>query len=193
MELLILASLILLNGLFAMSEVALLTARKTRLTALARRGDRLAAAAVALGAEPTRFLSTIQIGITSIGLVSGIVGEAVFAAPLAAWLQSLGLEQTASSVVATGIVVITITYVSIVVGEIVPKRLGQHGAEGIARLVAWPMQGLALISSPFVHLVSASTDAILKPLLRLLRIHTEEFGPQTVSYTHLTLPTNSRV
>ena len=181
MELLILASLILLNGLFAMSEVALLTARKTRLTALARRGDRLAAAAVTLGAEPTRFLSTIQIGITSIGLVSGIVGEAVFAAPLAARLQSLGLEQTASSFVATGIVVITITYVSIVVGEIVPKRLGQHGAEGIARLVAWPMQGLALISSPFVHLLSASTDAILKPVLRLLRIHTEEFGPQALS------------
>ena len=181
MELLILASLILLNGLFAMSEVALLTARKPRLAALARRGDRLAAAAVRLGAEPTRFLSTIQIGITSIGLLSGIVGEAVFAAPLADWFRSFGLEHTPSSVAATAIVVLSITYVSIVVGEIVPKRLGQHSAEGIARLVAWPMHGLARISAPFVHLLSASTDAILKPLLRLLRIRTEEFGAQALS------------
>jgi Mg2+/Co2+ transporter CorB len=181
MELLILATLILLNGLFAMSEVALLTARRPRLTALARQGDRLAAAAVRLGAEPTRFLSTIQIGITSIGLVNGIVGEAVFAAPLAVWFQSFGLEHTPSSIAATAIVVISITYVSIVVGEIVPKRLGQHGAEGIARLVAWPMHALALISAPFVHLLSASTDAILKPLLRLLRIRTEEFGAQALS------------
>jgi magnesium and cobalt exporter, CNNM family len=181
MELLVLATLILLNGLLAMSEVALLTARKPRLAALAKHGDRLAAAAVRLCAEPTRFLSTIQIGITSIGLLSGIVGEAVFAAPLAAWFQSFGLEHTPSNVAATAIVVLSITYLSIVVGEIVPKRLAQHSAEGIARLVAWPMRGLALVSSPFVHLLSASTDAILKPLLGLLRIRTGEFGAQALS------------
>ena len=181
MELLVLATLILLNGLLAMSEVALLTARKPRLAALAKHGDRLAAAAVRLCAEPTRFLSTIQIGITSIGLLSGIVGEAVFAGPLAAWFQSFGLEHTSSNVAATAIVVLSITYLSIVVGEIVPKRLAQHSAEGIARLVAWPMRGLALVSSPFVHLLSASTDAILKPLLRLLRIRTGEFGAQALS------------
>jgi Mg2+/Co2+ transporter CorB len=181
MELFVLATLILLNGLFAMSEVALLTARRPRLTTLAKHGDRLAAAAVRLGAEPTRFLSTIQIGITGIGLLNGIVAEAVFAAPLAVWFQSLGLEPKAGGVAATAVVVIAVTYVSIVVGEIVPKRLGQHSAEGIARLVAWPMQGLALISAPFVHLLSASTDAILKPLLRLLRIRAEEFGAQALS------------
>src|SRR5512134_2694269 len=104
MEILILASLILLNGLFAMSEVALLTARKPRLATLARNGDLLAAAAVKLAEEPTRFLSTVQIGITSIGLLSGIVGEAVLAAPLAVWFQSaLGLEQKTSGIAATAV------------------------------------------------------------------------------------------
>lgn len=181
MEILILASLILLNGVFAMSEVALLTARMSRLATLADQGDTLAAAAVKLSKEPTRFLSTIQIGITSIGLLNGILGEAVFAAPLSAWLQSLGLEQKASSIVATAVIVISITYFSIVVGELVPKRLGQHNAEGIARLVAWPMRSLAMISAPFVHLLSASTDALLRPLLRLLRIRPQVSGSQPLS------------
>lgn len=181
MEILILISLILLNGIFAMSEVALLTARRSRLTTLAGRGDALAAAAARLAEEPTRFLSTIQIGITSIGLLSGIVGEAVFAAPLAAWFQSLGAEQKASGVAATAVVVLCITYFSIVIGELVPKRLGQHNAEGIAKLAAWPMRILALISAPFVHLLARSTDAILKPLLRLLGIRHHETGAQALS------------
>jgi Mg2+/Co2+ transporter CorB len=178
---LILASLILLNGVLAMSEVALLTARKPRLATLANQGDRLAAAAVKLSEEPTRFLSTIQIGITSIGLLNGIVGEAVLAAPLGEWLRSVGLEEKASGILATAIVVVSITYVSIVVGELVPKRLGQHNAEGIARLVAWPMRALAMASAPFVHLLSSSTDAILKPLLKLLRIEHQESGTQALS------------
>lgn len=181
MELAILAILILLNGLFAMSEVALLMARKSRLTSLAARGDRLAAAAARLAEHPSRFLSTIQIGITSIGLLSGIVGEAVFAAPLALWLQAQGLEAKASGIVATGIVVISITYFSIIFGELVPKRLGQHNAEGIARLVAWPMRLLALASAPFVSLLAASTDALLRPLLWLLRIKPQEGGAQPLS------------
>ncbi|OGA27167.1 MAG: hypothetical protein A3F77_04980 [Betaproteobacteria bacterium RIFCSPLOWO2_12_FULL_67_28] len=181
MELLILSCLILLNGSLAMAEVALLTARRTRLATQAASGDRLAAAAARLGAEPTRFLSTIQIGITSIGLLNGIVGEAVLAPPLSAWLQSMGLEQKASAIVATILVVISVTYFSIVVGELVPKRLGQHNAEGIAKLVVWPMQALAMVTAPFVHLLAASTDAILKPLLRLLRIREEESGAQPLS------------
>jgi magnesium and cobalt exporter, CNNM family len=181
MEILLLACLILLNGAFAMSEVALLTARRPRLAALAKHGDSLAAAAAKLAADPTRFLSTIQIGITSIGLLNGIIGEAVFAAPIDAWLQSVGLEPKVSGVIATALVVIAVTYVSIVVGELVPKRLGQYNAEGIARLVAWPMRSLAVISAPFVHLLSASTHAILNPLLRLLRIRTEDSGAQPLS------------
>ncbi|MCE9638594.1 MAG: CNNM domain-containing protein [Betaproteobacteria bacterium] len=184
MEVLILFSLILLNGVFAMSEVALLTASKQRLQAQARGGDLLAAAAVRLGLEPTRFLSTIQIGITSIGLLSGIYGEAVLAAPLAKWLETFGIDPRTSSIVSTAIVVVTVTYVSIVVGEIVPKRLGQYNAEKIARLVAWPMRILAIASAPFVHLLSASTDAILKPVLRLLGIN-EVAGSQPLSPTEL--------
>jgi Mg2+/Co2+ transporter CorB len=181
MELAILAFLIFLNGLFAMSEVALLTARRSRLTSLAGHGDGLAAAAARLVEEPTRFLSTIQIGITSIGLLNGIVGEAILSGPLSAWLQAQGLEAKLSGYAATAMVVVVITYFSIVLGELVPKRLGQHNAEGIARLVAWPMRALAGISAPFVHLLAASTDAILRPLLRLLRIRPQAGGAQPLS------------
>jgi Mg2+/Co2+ transporter CorB len=170
MEILILAGLIVLNGAFAMAEVALLTSRKSRLEALAKQGDALAAAAVRLGRDPTRFLSTIQIGITSIGLLNGIVGEAILGAQFSAWLQgSVGLEAKTAGIVSTAGIVIAITYVSIVIGELVPKRLGQHNAEGIARIVAYPMRWLAIGSAPFVHLLSASTNAILNPLVRLLR------------------------
>lgn len=185
MEMLIVFSLILLNGLFAMSEVALLTARRSRLETLANSGDPLATAAVKLSANPTRFLSTIQIGITSIGLLAGIFGEAVFAAPLSAWIQTFGIEPRASSIAATAIVVICITYFSIVLGELVPKRLGQHNAEAIARLVAWPMHTLATISAPFVHLLSISTDTLLKPLLKLMGIQPDEGGPQALSAEEL--------
>jgi len=181
MDVLLLASLILLNGLFAMSEVALLTARRPRLAALAKRGDSRAATAIQLAEQPTRFLSTIQIGITSIGLLNGIVGEAVFAPPLAAWLSRAGLEEPTSRIVATILVVLVITYVSIVIGELVPKRLGQHNAEGTARLVAYPMRWLARVSAPFVHLLSTSTDAILKPLLVLLRIRADDSANQPLS------------
>jgi len=168
MEILIIASLILLNGAFAMSEVALLTARKPRLETRAKQGDALAASALALARDPTRFLSTIQIGITSIGILNGIVGEAFLSTPVSAWLQAtLLLAPKTANVVATVGIVVVITYVSIVVGELVPKRLGQHNAEGIACLVAWPMRVLATMSAPFVTLLSASTHAILNPLLRL--------------------------
>jgi Mg2+/Co2+ transporter CorB len=170
-QFLILVGLILLNGLFAMSEVALLTARKPALQALAKQGDRMAAAALQLAEHPTRFLSTIQIGITSIGILNGVIGEAFFAPSVSAWLiGALGLLPTTASVVATAVLVIGITYLSIIAGELVPKRLGQHYAIGIARLAAWPMLWLARISAPFVVLLSVSTDAVLKPLLRLLRL-----------------------
>jgi magnesium and cobalt exporter, CNNM family len=181
METMILAFLILLNGFFAMSEVALLTARHSRLATLARNGDALAAAAVKLGAEPTRFLSTVQIGITLIGLLNGIFSSAVFAEPLAEWLQSVGMEDGPSTFVSTLLIVIVVTYVTIVVGELVPKRLGQHNAEGIARLVALPMRLLAWITAPFVHLLSASTNALLHLLLKLLRIKPQDSGPQPLS------------
>ncbi|MHB8788787.1 MAG: hemolysin family protein [Desulfobulbaceae bacterium] len=162
MEIFILMALILLNGVFAMSEIALVTARRSRLVRLAEDGDNSATIAIRLGAEPTRFLSTIQIGITAIGILNGIVGEAALAEPFAAWLQSLGVEQQISSVVATFLVVVVITYFSIVIGELVPKRIGQFNAEGIARLMARPISVLARLSRPFVYLLSISTDGLLR-------------------------------
>src|SRR5215207_6370272 len=110
MEILLLFGLIVLNGVFAMSEIALVTAKRAHLQKLVDDGDSSAAAALQLGEDPTRFLSTIQIGITSIGILNGIVGEAVLAAPLAHWLHTLGLEQQASEVSSTALVVIVITY-----------------------------------------------------------------------------------
>ena len=164
MEILFLIALIVLNGMFAMSEIALVTARRARLARLAEDGDAAAAVAMKLHDDPTRFLSTVQIGITSIGILSGIVGEAALAQPLALWLQSLGLEPEASRIASTALVVVVITYVSIVVGELVPKRIGQFNPEGIARRVARPMHLLAILARPFVRLLAGSTDAILRLL-----------------------------
>jgi putative hemolysin len=164
MEILVLIALILLNGMFAMSEIALVTAKRSRLAKLAEDGDASSAIALRLGEEPTRFLSTIQIGITAIGILSGIVGQAALATPFAVWLQTLGIEQEASEAGATLLVVVVITYVSIVIGELVPKRIGQFNAEGIARMMARPISALAIASRPFVKLLSVSTDGLLRIL-----------------------------
>jgi putative hemolysin len=164
MEIFLLVALIVLNGVFAMSEIALVTARRARLAKLAEDGDGAAAVAMQLGEDPTRFLSTIQIGITSIGILNGIVGEAALAGPLAVWLQGRGADRDLSEIGATVLVVVVITYVSIVVGELVPKRIGQINPEGIARLVARPMNWLAILSRPFVLLLSNSTALLLRLL-----------------------------
>lgn len=166
MEIVLLLGLVVLNGLFAMSEIALVTARKARLMKLAAEGDRAAEIALKLGEDPTRFLSTVQIGITSIGILSGIVGETVLAEPFALWLRGAGMTPVSANLLSTVIVVVGVTYVSIVVGELVPKRVGQINPEPIALLVARPMQLLALITRPFVVLLSVSTHV----LLRLLRV-----------------------
>lgn len=155
-------ALILLNGLFAMSEIALITARRTQLQNLAQAGDNAAIAAIELGDDPNQFLSTIQIGITLIGIMNGIIGEAALARPFGIWIQTLGVEAPFSGYLATGLVVISITYFSIVLGELVPKRLGQIKPEPIARLVARPMLFLAAVSKPFVELLSASTQLVLR-------------------------------
>lgn len=164
MELAILVALIVLNGIFAMSEIALITARKSRLQKLAEDGDHSAAVAIHLGEEPTQFLSTIQIGITAIGILNGIVGEAALAGPLAGLLYGWGVDERISAIGATSLVVVTVTYFSIVVGELVPKRIAQFNAEGIARLMARPIAFLAQLSRPFVALLTVSTDGLLRLL-----------------------------
>lgn len=166
MEILLLTALIVLNGVFAMSEIALVTARRARLARLADDGDASAAAAVRLHDDPTRFLSTVQVGITSIGILNGIIGQAALAGPLGHWLQTLGMPVDASHLSATALVVIIITYVTIVIGELVPKRIGQIDPERIACRLARPMQLLALLTRPFVRLLSTSTDALLHVLAR---------------------------
>ena len=130
MEIALLFFLILLNGIFALSEMALVSARKARLATLAAEGDKRAMAAIRLGEDPARFLSAIQIGITSIGLFSGIVGEAALAGPLGLWLQNtFALSPATAGTVSTVLVVTSVTYLSIVIGELVPKRLGQLAPE----------------------------------------------------------------
>jgi putative hemolysin len=140
MDTAILIGLILMNGFFAMSEISLVTARKARLQKLIDSGDKAAQLAVQLGSEPTKFMSTIQIGITSVGMLSGIVGEAALAPPLKEQLIGFGLSDEAAGYTATGLVVAMVTYFAIVIGELVPKRIGQTHAEGIARFVARPIQ-----------------------------------------------------
>uniref|UniRef100_UPI00313ED746 hemolysin family protein n=1 Tax=Cupriavidus sp. OTU4895 TaxID=3043852 RepID=UPI00313ED746 len=137
------------------------TAGGPRVTYLGLRG---ATAAVKLGEDPTRFLSTVQIGITSIGVLNGVVGESTLAAPLGVWLQQFGMPATTAGYVATAIVVAGLTYFSIVLGELVPKRLGQLAPEAIARLVARPISFLSVASKPFVKLLSGSTLLVLRLL-----------------------------
>ena len=167
MDVFLLALLTTLNALFAMSEMALSTSRRARLAALAETGDTGAQAALKLMEDPTQFLSTVQIGITSIGMLSGIVGEAAFATPLAVWMeQSLGLGAGTASIASTAVVVTCITFFTIIFGELVPKRIGQLYPEPVARFVSRPMRGLATGAKPFVLLLSGATAAMLK-LLRI--------------------------
>ncbi|WP_277206694.1 hemolysin family protein [Vibrio misgurnus] len=163
MQILFLIGLIVLNGLFAMSEIALVAAKTNRLKRLAEKHP---AAKIALDLKhtPTRFLSTIQIGITAIGLLSGIVGEAVLSVPLAQQMVLWGIQADQANVFSTTIVIIGMTYFAIVVGELVPKRFAQSQAENIAVLVAWPIYWLSKLTRPFVILLSWSTEVVLKLL-----------------------------
>ena len=170
MDFLLIALLTLLNGVFAMSELALASSRKARLMVLAEAGDGGAVAALALLGNPTQFLSTVQVGITATGILNGIVGEAAFSAGVAAWLQTFGLSQRVAGFTATGLVVAVITFITIIFGELVPKRIGQLYPETVSSWVARPMAWLARAAGPFVKLLSASTHAILK----LLRIDTAQ-------------------
>lgn len=164
MDVSLLVFLILLNGVFAMSEMALTASRKIRLQVMVEDGAPGAQAALALHENPTRFLSVVQIGITSIGVLNGIVGENAFSAPLADWLIDFGVHEHTARIGATAIVVVLITIVTIIFGELVPKRLGQLYPETVARLVARPMNWMSLGARPLVLLLSASTNAVLRVL-----------------------------
>jgi len=150
---------------FAMSEMALTASRKARLQVMVEGEEPGAQAAMDLHEHPTKWLSTVQIGITSIGVLNGIVGDAAFSAPLADWLQQmLQVRPKASALIATALVVATITFLTIIFGELVPKRLGQMYPETVARLVARPMNWLSTATRPFVWLLGASTETVLRLL-----------------------------
>ena len=162
MDVALLFFLIVLNALFAMSEMALTASRKARLQVMVETGDAGALAAMKLHEDPTKFLSTVQIGITSIGVLNGIVGDAAFSAPVSAWLEhTVGLHDRAAEISATAMVVALITVLTIIFGELVPKRLGQMYPEAVARLVAQPMNWLSTATRPLVRMLSFCTESTL--------------------------------
>ena len=163
-ELVIVLLLIVLNGFFAMSELAIVSARRVRLQMLADEGDRKAALAIRLAEEPTRFLSTVQVGITMVGVLTGAYGGAALSRPVAHWLSAVPGIGTYAESFAVAIVVILITYLSLIIGELVPKRMAMNHAEGIARVVARPMSLLSKIGAPIVWLLQRSTELALKLL-----------------------------
>ena len=164
MNLLLILLLTLLNGLFAMSEMALAASRKARLDALAAAQKPGASAALALMEHPTNFLSTVQVGITSIGLLNGIVGDSAFSPIVARWLLLAGVPERVAHFSATALVVTGITFVTLIFGELVPKRIGQIYPEQIAAFMARPMTWLSRAARPFVLLLSNTTHAVLRLL-----------------------------
>lgn len=166
MDFLLILFLTLLNGVFSMSELALASSRKARLNAMAEAGDKGAQAALKLLENPTHLLSSVQVGMTSISMLSGILGEAAFSSGLSGWLQGFGMAVRVADISATAMVVTIITYITIVFAELVPKRIGQLHPETVSRLVARPMIWTATAAKPFVHLLSFSTHMVLK-LLRV--------------------------
>lgn len=175
MDIALIFLLILLNGVFAMSEIAIVSSRKSRLQNLADDGSLGAKAALSLHREPASFFSTIQVGITSVGILSGAIGEAAVADPLADWLSGIPLLAPYATGVALTITVISLTYFSVVIGELVPKQLAMLAPEGIAGLIARPMIVLARIAHPLVVILSGSCSAILK----LLGARRKEESPVT--------------
>ncbi len=166
MDVLLILGLILLNGLFAMSEIALVSAKKIRLEHMAQLGDKGAKAALALGAEPTRLLSTVQTGITLITLAMGAFGESAFTERLELWLNQWAWAAPYAKQGATVIVIAAIGVASLILGELVPKRIGLIYPEAIARWSSRPMQWLAIAALPLVRLLASTTDALVKPFGR---------------------------
>lgn len=162
MVILILIALILLSGLFSMAEIALVSARKARLEAQASRGDSDAKEALELARHPDKFLSTVQIGITVIGIITGIISGKKLTADLAESLRRWELVAPYASGIATTLIVIAITYFSLVFGELVPKRLGLSRPEKIAKFIARPMKWVSKITYPFIWLLTKSSSIIVK-------------------------------
>jgi len=163
-EIIVIFMLLLANGFFAMTEIAVVSARKGRLRHLAAQGNSRARIALELAESPNRFLATVQIGITMVGIVAGAFGGATIAEKIRGGLQSVPLLAPYGEAIGLTIVVLVITYCSLVVGELVPKRFGLANPEGIAMAVAKPMRGLAVVAGPLVRFLGVSTEGLLRVL-----------------------------
>ena len=163
-EIIIILILIIINGLFSMSEIALVSARKARLEGQAIKGDQQAKRALAMANHPETFLSTVQIGITLIGVLTGIYSGDTFKEPLQHWLERFDYLRPYSSSIATTLIVIILTYLSLVLGELVPKRIGLSNPEAIAKSAAGPMKVVSWITFPFIWLLSITANFIIKLL-----------------------------
>lgn len=164
MEIVIIFLLILLNGVFSMSEIALISARKNRLETAAKKGNTSAKTALDLANSPNRFLSTVQIGITLIGILTGIYSGDKITNDVQAFFASYQLTAPYSNSIGTGVVVVLLTFFSLVLGELLPKRIGLNYPETIAKSVAVPMKMISVATAPFIWLLTNSTDFILKIL-----------------------------
>ena len=162
MEIVIILLLILLNGILSMSEMALVSARKTRLESEAKAGSKTAKAALSLATAPDRFLSTVQIGITLIGILTGLYSGETLAADFAVVIARIDVLAPYALGIAKGIIVIVVTYLTLIFGELVPKRIGLGRAEAVSKSVARPMRLLSWIAAPFVWLLSKSTAVVVK-------------------------------
>lgn len=174
-EVLLIVLLLVLNGVFAMSEIAVVSARKARLQQRADEGSAGARRALELAEEPGRFLATVQVGITLVGILAGAFGGATVAETLAAALRGIPAVARYADALALGLVVLAITYLSLIVGELVPKRIGLNAPERIASAVAGPMRALSTVAAPLVTLLTWSTEGIV----RLLRIRKPDEPPVT--------------
>ncbi|MDQ3649183.1 MAG: hemolysin family protein [Acidobacteriota bacterium] len=163
-EVLFIFLLLIANGVFAMSEIAVVSSRKARLQQRAETGDAKARAALALAVTPDKFLSTVQIGITLVGIFAGAFGGATLSEKLAAQLALVPVLAPYSRPLALVVVVAAITYLSLIIGELVPKRIALNNPEGIAAMIARPMNLLSKVAAPFVYLLSISTAAVMKLL-----------------------------
>ncbi|HPC03994.1 MAG TPA: hemolysin family protein [Syntrophales bacterium] len=163
-EILAVLVLILLNGLLAMSELAVVSSRKSRLEQLAKRGSRGARAAIRLADDPGRFLSTVQIGITLVGIFAGAFSGATLGRRLGGWLETFPSISPYGDALGIGVTIVGITYLSLILGELVPKRVALARPERIASLVAGPMQALSLIAAPAVWALHVSTERVLHAL-----------------------------
>ncbi|GAA4077030.1 hemolysin family protein [Flavobacterium cheonanense] len=164
MEILIILFLIILNGVFSMSEIALISARKNRLETAAKKGNANAKAALDLANSPNEFLSTVQIGITLIGILTGIYSGDKITTDVQNFVASFESLKPYANSIAVGIVVVTLTFFSLVLGELLPKRIGLNYPESIAKAVAVPMKIVSKVTMPFIWLLTTSTDFLLKIL-----------------------------